>query len=398
MHRRSLRYSLVGLLFAAAAGAAGFAWTVDRQLAELTARDHAAAARFDGMVQSIARFDAAQQTFDPARESESDWFVRVRRLLARIQSEAAALHGSAATAAAARTFSDVTNRVVSAVQRAGENFQAGHELMAADLVQDEGRPGAEAMRAAVLEWRAAEAGAADVARAMLFQQLWSVLGGAAALWALGVLVLAPRATVPAPEAPRAAPAESEPAADAPLSLSLNVPAAQPPLPQAPAPPPPIDLDPAAALCTDIARADTAAAIEALLDRSAGVLGAAGIVIWLKGSGDDLVPALIHGYGPQARARIGSLPLSDGTLTTRAWHSGELQSSDGGGRARAALAAPMFQGAQLTGVFAVELAGHAEPSPAIRALTGILAAQFAGAVTPRVEPAAEADQALEATAS
>ena len=397
MHRRSLRYSLVVLLFAAAAGAAGFAWTVDRQLAELTGRDHAAAARFDGLVQSIARFDAAQQTFDPARESESDWFLRVRRQLARIQSDAVALNGSAASAAAARTFSDVTTRVVSAVQRAEENFQAGHDLMATDLVQDEGRPGAEAMRAAILEWRAAEAGAADAARAMLFQQLWSVLGGAAALWALGVLILAPRATVLSPAAPSTAPAESEPAADAPLSLSLNTPAAQPPLPQAPAPPPPIDLDPAAALCTDIARADTAAAIEALLDRSAGVLGAAGIVVWLKGSGDELVPAPAARNRAPGRARIGSLPLSDGTLTTRAWHSGELQSSGGGGRAHAALAAPMFQGAQLTGVFAVELA-DADASPAIRALTGILAAQFAGAVAPGVEPAAEADQALEATAS
>ena len=174
-------------------------------------------------------------------------------------------------------------------------------------------------------------------------------------------------------------------------------AAQPALPLPPGPPPPIVVEPAAALCSEIARADTAAAIEALLDRSAGVLGAAGIVLGLKGSGDELVPALVHGYGPQARARIGSLPLSDGTLTTRAWHSGELQSSDGGGRARAALAAPMFQGAQLTGVFAVELA-DADASPAIRALTGILAAQFAGAVAPGVEPAAEADQALEATAS
>ena len=127
-----------------------------------------------------------------------------------------------------------------------------------------------------------------------------------------------------------------------------------------------------------------------------MLGAAGIVIWLKGAGDDLVPALVHGYGPQAQARIGSLPLSEGTLTTRAWHSGELQSSAGDGRARAALAAPMFRGAQLTGVFAVELAGPADASPAIRALTGILAAQFAGAVAPGVEPAAaDDDEPLEA---
>ena len=192
MHRRSLRYGLVVLLFAAAAGAAVFAWTVDRQLAALIAREHAAAARFDALVPSIARFDAAQQTFDPARESEAEWFVRVERLLTRIQSDAAAMHGSAASAAAAQTFSDVTAKVASAVKRAEENFQAGHDLMAADLVQDEGRPGAEAMRAAVLEWRAAEASAADAARANLFPRLWTVLGGTAALWAIGVLLLAPR--------------------------------------------------------------------------------------------------------------------------------------------------------------------------------------------------------------
>ena len=395
MHRRSLRYGLVVLLFAAAAGAAGFAWTVDRQLAALIAREHAAAARFDALVPAIARFDAAQQTFDPSRESEAEWFVRVERLLTRIQSDGAALHGLAASEAAAQTFSDVTARVVSAVKRAEENFRAGHELMAADLVQDEGRPGAEAMRAAVLEWRAAEASAADAVRARLFQQLWSVLGGTAALWGIGVLLLAPR-KAPAPLAPSSPALVVEPAADAPLSLSVReVPVPDLPVP---APTPYLPLDPAAALCTDIARADTAAALDALVDRAASMLGAAGIVIWLKGPQDELVPAVVHGYGPEAHARIGGLPLSDANLTTRAWHSGVLQSAAGEGRGRAALAAPLFQGAQPTGVFAVELASGSESSAEIRALTGILAAQFAGAVTPRIETAAVADQPLEATGS
>jgi len=47
---------------------------------------------------------------------------------------------------------------------------------------------------------------------------------------------------------------------------------------------------------------------------------------------------------------------------------------------------------------VELASGSESSAEIRALTGILAAQFAGAVTPRIETAAVADQPLEATGS
>jgi hypothetical protein len=392
MHRRSVRYGLVVLLFAAAAAAGAFAWAIDRQLTALVARDHAAAARFDGLVQSVARFDAAQQTFGPVRESESDWFTRVQRLLTRIQSESAGLHGSDATAAAARTFTDVTERVVSAVRRAEENFRAGHDLMAADLVQDEGRPGAEAMRAAILEWRAAEAGAVETERAVLFEQLWAALGGTAAFWALGVLLLTPRAAAPQAAAPAELTFAPEPAADVPLA-----PAPAPELPlsaPAPAPPPPVSLAPAAALCAAIARADSIDALDTLVGRAATVLGAAGIVIWLKGQAHELVPAIVHGYGPQGQSRIGSLPLSENTLTTRAWHTGEMQSAAGEADSRAALVAPMFQGSQATGVFALELHGSDEASSDTRALTSILAAQFAGALSPRAEQDATGEPPLE----
>jgi hypothetical protein len=404
MHRRSLRYGLVALLFASAAGAGVFAWHIDRQLAGVIVAEHAASSRFDKLVQSIARFDAAQQTFDPAREAEADWFGRVRRLLARIRAEGAALHGSTASAAAARTFSDVTDRVATAVGRAEENFRDGHDLMAADLVQDEARPGAEAMRAAVLEWRAAEAGAADAERAVLFRQLWTALGGTAAFWAIGVLLLSPRAKAPV-AAVTALTIAPEPAADAPLSVMPLAAAVAAPAPDPEvAPPAPVaaqSLDPAAALgpaaslCTAIARADSMDALDTLVGRAATVLGAAGIVIWLKGPGDELVPAIAHGYGPNAKSRIGGLPLADANLTTRAWHSGATQSAAGEGADRAALATPMFQGAQPTGVFAVELHGSAEAGADVRALTGILAAQFAGALSPGVEQDATGDPTIEA---
>jgi len=72
MHRRAIRHSLVVLLFVTAAGAAAFAWSVDQQLNALGATEHTASTRFDALVQSIARFDAAQQLFDPAREPETE--------------------------------------------------------------------------------------------------------------------------------------------------------------------------------------------------------------------------------------------------------------------------------------------------------------------------------------
>jgi hypothetical protein len=61
---------------------------------------------------------------------------------------------------------------------------------------------------------------------------------------------------------------------------------------------------------------------------------------------------------------------------------------------------MFQGPRRTGVLAVELADGVVASPLTRALTSILAAQFATAVSPQTEhPATEApSEALEATGS
>jgi hypothetical protein len=396
MHRRSLRHGLVVLLFMAAAGAAAFAWTVDQQLTALRASEHVVSSRFDTLVQSIARFDAAQQLFDPARESETEWFARVRRLLTQIETQARGLHTSTSSASAARAFDDVTARVVSAVARAEENLRDGYDLMAADLVQDEARPGAEAMRAAVLEWRAAEANAADTSRAALFQQLWTVLGGTLAFWAIGVLLLAPRQTVAAAAVPASLSILAEPAGDAAIAAQAEPAPLQPSASPEPVHPV-VDLVPAAELCADITRADDGETLAALVDRAAGVIGASGMVVWLSSGDQELVPVLTHGYGPHAQDLIGALPLAEENITTRAWHSGQLQWVDGDPQSRGAIAAPLFQGPRRTGVLSVELADGAKADAVPRALTSILAAQFATAVSPQPEAAAPS-ASLEATGS
>ena len=397
MHRRGLRQTIVVVLFLAGAGAGAFAWSVDRQLGALVTSEHATSARFDKLVQSIARFDAAQQVFDANKESEAEWFVRVRRLLSQIRSEAGGLHTSPASAAAARTFADVSARVESAVARAEENLQAGHELMAADLVQDEGRPGADGMRAAVLEWRTAEAGFANTSRYELMQQLWTVLGATAGLWALGVLVLAPRAKQPEPAASLSL--LEEPAGAEPLSLSTPTPPA-PPIPPPTVAPVQIDLSPAAALCEEIARAETPDSVEALLARAASVIGSDGVVIWLKGEREELVPVAAYGYGPQAMTLILPLPLASENVTTAAWHTGQLQSVTGDAHSRGVIAVPLFQGPRGTGVFTAELTRAAD-TPTARALATILATQFAATVAPKSETVVDGEPtapSLEATGS
>jgi len=220
-----------------------------------------------------------------------------------------------------------------------------------------------------------------------------VLGGTLGFWAIGVLLLAPRQTAAAPAAAASLSILAEPAGE----TAIAPPAEAPPVQSAPIEAvQAIDLVPAAELCADIARADSGETLAALVDRAADVIGASGIVVWLAGSGDELVPALAHGYGPHANGLLGTLPLSEENVTTRAWHSGQLQCVDGDARSRAALAAPMFQGPRRTGVLAVELTDGGVPGPLPRALTSILAAQFATALSPQSEPAAT--QSLEATGS
>jgi hypothetical protein len=397
MYRRSFRHGLVIALLVTAAGAALFASMVDRQLRTLAASEHAADARFDALVQTIARFDTTQQTFDPNRESEAEWFADLHRLLAQIQSDGAGLHQIAAadTAAAARTFTAAAERVSSAVARAEENLRAGHELMATDLVQDEGRPGADAMRAAVLEWRAAEATAAGTARTTQLQQLWLALGAAAAFGVLGVLLLA---RLPGTGA---APLEAAPAVSAPPSLASE-PARELPATNdvavGPSLPPAFDLSPLSALCADIARADSQASLDALLGRTAAALDAAGIVVWLKETAQELTPAAVHGYGPRARTLLQALPLDQANATTAAWHTGAEQVVAGTDDRPGALAVPMFQGARCTGVFTAELRGGGEHDSARRAIAGILAAQLAAVLSPSAALPAATEPPLEATGS
>jgi hypothetical protein len=124
------------------------------------------------------------------------------------------------------------------------------------------------------------------------------------------------------------------------------------------------------------------------------------VVWLAAADEtELVPVLSHGYGPHLRAMLGTLPLSEDNVTTRAWHTGRLQAMDSDARSRGALAAPMFQGARRTGVLSLELADGMGAGDVQRALTSILAAQFATAVSPQpAEPAATTTSTLEATGS
>lgn len=141
---------------------------------------------------------------------------------------------------------------------------------------------------------------------------------------------------------------------------------------------------AADLCTDFARVAEAQEIPPLLQRSAGVLDASGVIVWLRGStSDELRPALAHGYGAQSLSRLGTIRRDAENPAAVAYRTAQTQVVKGSGATHGAIVAPLIGPAGCVGVVSVELRGGHESRPSIQALTRILAAQIVSlvAVTP-----------------
>jgi hypothetical protein len=140
----------------------------------------------------------------------------------------------------------------------------------------------------------------------------------------------------------------------------------------------LDLSAAAQLCTDLARVRDASEMQTLLARAAELLDASGIVVWMGGSGGDVLwPAFSHGFTPQALSKMQALPRDGATAVSAAFRKGmmEVVPASAGGTS-GALVAPILAASGCVGVMAVEIRHGAETSDAEQALASILAAQLA----------------------
>src|SRR6185436_587437 len=109
-------------------------------------------------------------------------------------------------------------------------------------------------------------------RAALLHTVWVAVGGAAAIWLAGLLLLV--------RVPRPALAASQPEVSTPQPEMATTPQPPAPVSEPSEPAATIDLAAAAALCTDIARATTTMVLTELLSRASAVLGAPGMIVWM----------------------------------------------------------------------------------------------------------------------
>ena len=183
------------------------------------------------------------------------------------------------------------------------------------------------------------------------------------------------------------PVDSGDAAEAPASPAAG--AGEEPVrrPSAPAEAP--DLAATAALCTDFSNLTTRDQLPGLLARTAALMNASGIIIWVSNeNARTLQPALGHGYAQGTLERIGSIPQVGTNPTSTAFTNRRIQVVESEGSDAGALAAPLMVSERCIGVLSAELREGWESSDAVQAIASILAAQLAPllpADTPAAEP-------------
>ena len=154
---------------------------------------------------------------------------------------------------------------------------------------------------------------------------------------------------------------------------------------------PVSLTAAAELCADLARVLDGRDVPALLEKTASLLDAKGLVLWAADtSGAMLRPSMSHGYPEKIVSRLRPLQVDGDNVTALAFRSMQTQSLPGATSTEAAaLAVPLVTGGGCVGVLAAEVR-QSRPHPDLVQVARIVAAQFSTLVAP-------VDESLQKTA-
>jgi hypothetical protein len=372
-----------------AIGAAVFhLWTSDRR-ARLDAES---TRQFDLLsrtaARSVADLRAAQQAYVAPGQGEAFWFERANAIVAELEQQLAQLppFTTSPDARAALDEAGIALRdFVEMDRRVREYASQGQLTRASDMIFADGfdltKRAADAVtRAASSEHVYRDAGAAEIQKTQV-----QTLLGAAAVTLLALVLLVPRATGRTAErtAVTSVVPQVQTARAAPAPRPVQVPRPQQPRPVqvAAASHAPV-LGKVAALCSDLARIGDTHALPALLERSASVLDASGIVLWIADpDGRELAPILVHGYPPRLAAQMGTMARDAGNLTASAYRTGLLQTVKGDAISSGAIAVPLVAAAGCVGVMSAEVKNGGEQQEDLLAAATIVAAQLATLVGP-----------------
>lgn len=372
MRSRAGRIVLFVVLLIVAASAAVITTSLVHQVDELGQTEQLIADRIERLHASIHRIGDAQLAYVTPDLNDGVTPEQVPTLITQVLEEVSAIeHHVRAQRSMTdlKTIADQSHQLAEFESKAQEHVRLGQELMAADVISVSGLAAITVMTTAVGDLRSAEVAAIEAERTTLLRQAWMVLGGAAGVWAIGLLSLVP---IPRPGA--IAPQTTVTAASA-------IRPSEDPIDQMRGPAPPTtDLAMAAELCTEVARIADAGELAPLLTQAAQILGAPGVVVWMA-AGEELIAAAAHGYDANTLARLGRIQRAAPNATAAAWRQGRVQVVESDEQSRGAVVAPVMGRDRCIGVLAVELPHGRETDAATHAITRFLAAQLAATLAP-----------------
>ena len=348
--------------------------TLQRASADLVASQLDVAASLSTLATAAAELGAAQEAYVAPGQPDAPWLQRVSELSQQITDGSMSIRSSLRSTEAADQLNALSGHLQTFLAIDGRirvNLQNGQDLSASDLIFTDARDTVMAIVSTLQALAQNERAAGDAERAAIAQQGWLLIGLVTVLVAAGLFVLFRPAAGSLLEAARStAGARLEEGQQSAGSMVE---------PATPAPAPAVDLDAAAAICTDISRLTSASALPDLLARAAVVLDAAGIILWM-GAGEELFAVTAHGYDAKVLSRLGPIGRHANNATAAAWRNGQLSTVPGDMMANGAIVAPMFGIDGCIGVLAAEVRHGRETDASTASVTALFAAQLATIVS------------------
>ena len=399
--------ALLGLIVLLAAGTV----VQDFRFETFLARERASAAAVDrditSIIASVADLRAAQAGYVATGQAPASWMTRATEAFDRVTRGLEARKAAAPNADALAKY-DAALRAVTNLgsidRRVRDSITLDDRLHAGDLIFIDAQQAADAAQSELAAARAFEeqAAAGRASRlammrlgmnglaitfitviALYFGRSLSILRNAAASTTAQMIKDLPppvkgTATLNLSSSP---PASTPTPPPSPAHAPAQVPAHAMSSPAAPAPRP-VSLSAAAELCVDLARILDGRDVPGLLERTATLLDAKGIMVWAVDTGGALLrPSMCHGYSEKVLTRLRPLQIDADNVTSLAFRSMQAQSLPGATSAESgAIAVPLVTASGCVGVLAAEVR-PGKPHPDLLPVARIVAAQFSTLVVP-----------------
>ena len=367
MKTRILRLLLPAILVATGAGSVAWTWALAQHVGKLEAAGTRSAGRIDRVEALLDELTRDELSYVASGQIDKETLTATRARIRQIASESTWLLGEllAAGSPSAGELAKGAASLAEVDARAGENLRADLDLMAADLLFTETTRTRQALREQLRALRVAEASAVSDGRSNDLKQAWTVLAGVALLFAWALVRSTRRpTTAPSVEVTSIAPDVDVVRPGAPPELVVPATVVEPT----------IDLNETAALCTAISRMRTESDLQGLLVRTATLLDASGIVVWMA-AGEEMFPVAWHGYDSRQLIQLGPIGPSSPNAAAAAWRTSTLQSVAGGPNSQSAIVVPLLGVERCIGVLAIEVGPGRETDATTKAVTTLISAQL-----------------------